>query len=332
MFEELMPALEQLQQEKGFSKEVLLEVVEKALAEAYKQRLDLTGEVEVHIDPATGNLDAMVQRDGDYVAIPPEEFQAVAATTARKVIFSRLRDAEREQVLSDALLHQGELASGVVDRTEGDMVFVKTDRIEALLPPEEQIPNEQYRPGQRLKVLRVEPRQGRRGPTQIVSRTHHSLVKRLLEFEVPEITAGTVVVKALAREAGLRTKLAVESTEAGLDPVGACVGPRGLRVQAVRDELNGERIDVVPWSDDPGALVANALGPARVTSVSVDVDSRTATVLVPASQLSLAIGKDGQNARLAARLTRWRIDIKPDGLAEAVEMAEAEASPRANAD
>jgi N utilization substance protein A len=319
MFEELLGALEQLQREKGFSKEVLLEVIEQALAEAYKQRLDLTGNVEVHIDPTTGALEAMVQKNGEYVAIAPEEFQAVAATTARKVIFSRLRDAEREQVLSDALMHQGELASAIIDRIEGDLVFVRTERedatasYEALLPPEEQIPGETYHAGQRLKVLRVEPRQGRRGPTQIVSRTHHGLVKRLLEFEVPEMVSGAVVVKALAREAGLRTKLAVEATQAGLDPVGACVGPKGARIRAVVDELSGERVDVLPWSEDPGGLVANALSPAKVTSVSVDPDTRTATVLVPAAQLSLAIGKDGQNARLAARLTRWRIDIKPDG-------------------
>ena len=195
------------------------------------------------------------------------------------------------------------------------MVFVKIDRDgegggEALLPPEEQIPIETYAPGQRIKVLLLEPRMGRRGPSQVVSRSNRSLVKRLLEFEVPEILSGAVQVKALAREAGLRTKLAVESTEDGLDAVGACVGPKGARIRAVVDELGGERVDVLEWAEDPDGLVANSLSPAKVSSVSTDVDSRTATVTVPAAQLSLAIGKDGQNARLAARLTGWRIDIK----------------------
>ena len=318
-FDELLGALEQLQQEKGFSKEVLVEIVEQALAEAYRQRHEPLGEVEVHIDLSTGELNAQLIYDGEVIPIDPEQFEASAATTARKVIFTRLRDAEREHILRDALLHKGELASAVVDRTDGDLVYVRTDRggsetaTEALLPPEEQIPAETYRAGQRLKVLLLEPRIGRRGPTQVVSRTHRWLVNRLLEFEVPEILSGAVVIKALAREPGLRTKIAVESTEEGLDPVGACVGPKGARVRAVVEELNGERVDVLEWADTPEKLVANALSPARVTGVQVDAETRTATVTVPSSQLSLAIGKDGQNARLAARLTGWRIDIKPDG-------------------
>jgi N utilization substance protein A len=329
-FDELIAALEQLQQEKGFSKEVLLEIVEQALAEAYRQRHEPEGEVEVHIDLGTGKLTANLVADGQVSPIDPVKFEAAAATTARKVIFSRLRDAEREHVLRDALLHKGELASATVDRTDGDLVYVNTERSEALLPPEEQIPGEHYQPGQRLKVLLLEPRIGRRGPTQVVSRTHRWLVNRLLEFEVPEIMAGTVVVKALAREAGLRTKLAVESSEEGLDPVGACVGPKGSRIRAVVDELAGERVDVLAWSEDPTTFVANALSPARVTGVTIDTETRTATVMVPPSQLSLAIGKDGQNARLAARLTGWRIDIKPsedeDGLAEPDGAAAAELS------
>ena len=317
-FGELLGALDQLQQEKGFSKEALLQVIEEALAEAYRQRHEPDGEVEVRIDIDSGELIAGVHnRDGIYDPIPSDQFRDGAATTARKVILGRLRDAEREQVMRDALRHQGELAAAIVDRTDGDLVFVKTEQsadgmrgTEALLPPEEQIPNETYRPGQRLKVLLLEPRIGRRGPNHVVSRTNRSLVKRLLEFEVPEIMSGAVVIRALAREAGLRTKLAVATAEEGLDPVGACVGPKGSRIRAVVDELGGERVDVLAWSDDPPALVANALSPARVNSVSVDVETRTATVVVPASQLSLAIGKDGQNARLAARLTGWRIDIK----------------------
>jgi len=323
-FAELIPALEQLQQEKGFSKEVLIEVLESALAEAYRQRHEPEGEVEVRIDANTGEIRAGIHTGGGYQPIPGEEFQASAAMTARKVIFSRLRDAEREQFLRDALRHQGELATAMIDRIEGSLVFVKTDRApgadrtgstasasnEALLPPEEQIPGETYHPGQRLKVLLLEPRLGRRGPTQVVSRSHRTLVKRLLELEVPEIMSGSVIVKGLAREAGLRTKLAVAAEQDGLDPVGACVGPNGSRVRAVVEELSGERVDVVPWSDDAATLVGNALRPARVTGVSIDQELRTASVQVPAGQLSLAIGKDGQNARLAARLTGWRIDIR----------------------
>lgn len=309
-FEELIAALEQLQQEKGFSKEVLLEIVEQALAEAYRQRHEPEGQVEVHIDLSTGALSANLIEEGRVTPIDPDRFEAAAATTARKVIFARLRDAEREHVLREALLHKGELASAVVDRLDGDLVYVNTERAEALLPPEEQIPGERYHPGQRVKVLLLEPRMGRRGPTQVVSRTHRWLVNRLLEFEVPEIMSGAVVVKALSREPGLRTKLAVESNEEGLDPVGACVGPKGARIRAVVDELGGERVDVLAWADDPATLVANALSPAKVDGVTIDTDTRTATVRVPSSQLSLAIGKDGQNARLAARLTGWRIDIK----------------------
>ena len=317
-FGELLGALDQLQQEKGFSKDALLQVIEEALAEAYRQRHEPEGEVEVRIDTDSGELHAGVHHPvRGYEPIPPNAFRDAAATTARKVILGRLRDAEREQVMRDAMQHQGELAYAIVDRTDGDLVFVKTEQsgdgmrgTEALLPPEEQIPHETYRAGQRLKVLLLEPRVGRRGPNHVVSRTNRSLVKRLLEFEVPEIMSGAVVIKALAREAGLRTKLAVSSAEEGLDPVGACVGPKGSRIRAVVDELGGERVDVLLWSDDPPALVANALSPAKVNSVHVDADTRTATVLVPASQLSLAIGKEGQNARLAARLTGWRIDIK----------------------
>ena len=325
VFDELLAAFDQLQQEKGFPKDALLEVVEQALAEAYRQRHEPEGEVEVRIDTNTGELRAGIHRAGGYDPIPPEQFQASAATTARKIIFSRLRDAEREQLFRDALRHQGELASAVVDRLDGDMVFVKTDSgstpggNEAMLPPDEQIPAEQYHAGQRLKVLLLEPRVGKRGPNQVVSRANRGLVKRLLEFEVPEILSGAVVVKALAREAGLRTKVAVESTEEGLDAVGACVGPKGSRNHAIREELGGERVDIVEWSEDPGQLVANALGPAKVNSVNLDTETRNATVMVPASHLSLAIGRDGQNARLAARLTGWRIDIKGEAETEATE-------------
>src|SRR5258708_18199257 len=224
-FGDLVAGVDQVQQEKGFSKDALLEVVEQALAEAYRQRHDLEAEVEVRTAPPTGELRAGIHAAGGYEPIPPEQFQASAATTARKIIFSRLRDAEREQLFRDALRHQGELASAVVDRIDGEMVFVKTDSgaapggTEAILPPEEQIPQERYHAGQRLKGLLLEPRVGKRGPNQGGSRANRGPVKRLLEFESPEILSGAEVVNGLAGEAGLRTKVAVESTEHGLDPV-----------------------------------------------------------------------------------------------------------------
>jgi N utilization substance protein A len=248
------------------------------------------------------------------VPLPTEDFARLAAQISKQVVFQRLRDAEKDQVLKDVLEHKGEMVSGIVERIverpDGRTIYMELGKAEGVLPPEEQIPDETIRIGQHLKVLLLEERKRSRGAQVLVSRAHKALVRRLLEFEIPELTSGAVVIRALAREPGVRTKVAVSANQDGIDPVGACVGPRGIRIRSVVGELGSERVDIIPWADDPAQLVANALSPAQVLSVEIDRDSRTATAHVPENQLSLAIGKDGQNARLAAKLTGWRIDIK----------------------
>ena len=235
----------------------------------------------------------------------------MAAQTAKHAVLRHIHDLEREKALRDVAEHRGELATGVVDRIEGGVVYIDLGRAEGLMPPEEQIPGETLHPGRPVLVVILDTQHNRRQAQVRVSRAARSFVHRLLEAEVPEIKAGTVQVRAIAREPGLRTKIAVSSSEPGLDPVGACVGPKGVRHRAILSELSNEHIDIVPWSEDAGALVAAALGPAKVEKVTIDRVTRTATVLVPRGQLSLAIGRDGQNARLAAKLTGYRIDIKP---------------------
>jgi N utilization substance protein A len=235
----------------------------------------------------------------------------MAAQTAKHAVLRYIHDLEREKVMRDVAEHRGELASGVVDRNEAGTVFVDLGRIEGVMPPEEQIPGEQLQPGKPVLVVILEAQRNPRQAQVRVSRAARSFVHRLLEAEVPEIKAGTVQIKSIAREPGLRTKVAVASTEPGLDPVGACVGPKGVRHRAILSELGNEHVDIVPWSDDAEAFVASSLGPAKAEGVSIDRGTRTATVLVPRGQLSLAIGRDGQNARLAAKLTGFRIDIKP---------------------
>jgi N utilization substance protein A len=244
-------------------------------------------------------------------SLPSEPFKRMAAQTAKHAVLRYIHDLEREKVLRDVAEHKGELASGVVDRVEAGTVFVDLGRIEGVMPPEEQIPGEQLRPGKPVLVVILEAQRNPRQAQVRISRAARSFVHRLLEAEVPEIKAGTVQIKSIAREAGLRTKVAVASTEPGLDPVGACVGPKGVRHRAILSELGNEHVDIVPWSDDAEVFVAASLGPAKAEGVSIDRATRTATVLVPRGQLSLAIGRDGQNARLAAKLTGYRIDIKP---------------------
>jgi N utilization substance protein A len=249
------------------------------------------------------------------VPLPTEDFARLAAQISKQVVFQRLRDAEKDQVLKDVLEHKGEMVSGIVERVgerpEGKVVYLELGKAEGVLPPEEQIPDEAIRVGQHLKVLLLEERKRAKGAQVIVSRAHKALVRRLLEFEIPELQSGAVIIRALAREPGVRSKVAVSANQEGIDPVGACVGPRGVRIRSVVGELGSERVDIIPWADDPAQLVANALSPAQVLRVDIDRDSRTATAHVPDNQLSLAIGKDGQNARLAAKLSGWRIDIKP---------------------
>jgi N utilization substance protein A len=314
--ESLGDALTALCAEVGIPFEEMLHTVESALAAAYVRAFNPTGFVTVKLDTKTGALDVKsrtVRPDGSEMieTLPSEPFKRMAAQTAKHAVLRYIHDLEREKVLRDVAEHKGELASGVVDRVEAGTVFVDLGRIEGVMPPEEQIPGEQLRPGKPVLVVILEAQRNPRQAQVRISRAARSFVHRLLEAEVPEIKAGTVQIKSIAREAGLRTKVAVASTEPGLDPVGACVGPKGVRHRAILSELGNEHVDIVPWSDDAEVFVAASLGPAKAEGVSIDRATRTATVLVPRGQLSLAIGRDGQNARLAAKLTGYRIDIKP---------------------
>jgi len=307
----------------------MLRTVEEALGAAYVRAFSPPGIVTVKLDTTSGALDVKSRvRDANgnetVVALPSEAFKRMAAQTAKHAVLRHIHDLERDKVLREVSEHRGELATGIVDRIEAGTVYIDLGRAEGVMPPEEQIPGEQLHPGRPVLVVILDPQRNQRQAQVRVSRAARSFVHRLLEAEVPEIKAGTVEVRALAREPGLRTKIAVYSIEPGLDPVGACVGPKGVRHRAVLSELASEHVDIVPWSEDPEAFVAASLGPAKVESVSIDRSTRTATVMVPRTQLSLAIGRDGQNARLAAKLTGYRIDIKPSD-AEPVTDAEAPA-------
>jgi transcription termination/antitermination protein NusA len=312
----LAEALTALCAEVGIPFEEMLQTVEGALAIAYMRAFNPPGEVAVRLDTKTGALDVrsrVKNPDGtiSVAELPSEDFKRMAAQTAKHAVLRHIHDLERDKVLRDVAEHRGELASGVVDRMEGGVVYVDLGRAEGVMPPEEQIPGEILHPGRPVLVVMLDAQPNRRQAQVRVSRASRSFVHRLIEAEVPEIKAGTVQVRAIAREPGLRTKIAVSSSQAGLDPVGACVGPKGVRHRAILSELANEHIDIVPWSEDAEAFVAAALGPAKVERVTIDRVTRTATVLVPKGQLSLAIGRDGQNARLAAKLTGFRIDIKP---------------------
>ena len=313
--ESLAEALTALCAEVGIPFEEMLHTVEVALAVAYTRAFSPAGEVSVKLDTSTGALEVrsrVVRPDGSEMVemLPSEDFKRMAAQTAKHAVLRHIHDLERDKVLRDVAEHKGELASGIVDRIEMGTVYVDLGRAEGVMPPEEQIPGEQLHPGRPVLVVIMDAQRNARQAQVKVSRASRVFVHRLLEAEVPEIKAGTVQVRAIAREPGLRTKVGVSSTQPGLDPVGACVGPRGVRHRAILSELATEHVDIVPWSDDPEAFVAASLGPAKAESVTIDRMTRTATVLVPRAQLSLAIGRDGQNARLAAKLTGFRIDIK----------------------
>jgi N utilization substance protein A len=322
--ESLAEALTALCAEVGIPFEEMLHTVEGALAIAYARAFSPAGEITVKLDTTTGGLEVrsrIVRSDGSEMVemLPSEDFKRLAAQTAKHAVLRHIHDLERDKVLRDVAEHKGELASGVVDRNEMGTVYVDLGKAEGVMPPEEQIPGEQLHPGKPVLVVIMEAQRNVRQAQVRVSRASRMFVHRLLEAEVPEIKAGTVQIRGIAREPGLRTKIAVSSTQAGLDPVGACVGPKGVRHRAILSELASEHVDIVPWSDDAGAFVSAALGPAKPEAVTVDRMTRTATVLVPRAQLSLAIGRDGQNARLAAKLTGFRIDIKPsDGDGEVV--------------
>jgi transcription termination/antitermination protein NusA len=311
----LAEALSALVAELGIPFDEMLHTVEDALAAAYKRAFTPDGEVMVNLDTSTGALHVrsrVVHPDGtvEIKELPSEDFKRMAAQTAKHAVLRHIHDLERDKALRDVAEHKGELATGVVDRLEAGTVYVDLGKAEGVMPPEEQIPGEQLIPGRPVLVVILDTQHNRKQAQVRVSRSARSFVHRLLEAEVPEIKAGTVQIRAIAREPGLRTKIAVSSSEPGLDPVGACVGPKGVRHRAILSELANEHVDIVPWSDDAEAFVAAALGPAKADKVAIDRVTRTATVLVPKNQLSLAIGRDGQNARLAAKLTGLRIDIK----------------------
>jgi transcription termination/antitermination protein NusA len=341
MNQDMIAALRELEREKGIAFETILAGLEEAMASAYKswwkqQHPELDEEttgVRAKIDPESGDLRVWVQEleriehegevEGEVTVetkvlseqeVPvTDEFKGrIGAQTAKQVIFQKLRDAEREMTYEEFAGREGDVVTGIVQQSERRYTLLDLGKVEALLPQAEQVPSEPYRNGERLKGYITEVRKGTKGPQIVVSRTHPGLLKKLFELEVPEIGEGIVEIRAVAREPGHRSKIGVSSNEPAVDPVGACVGPKGSRVRNVVTELRGEKIDVVPWSAEPSTFVANALQPAKVKEARVDPETQTALVIVPDYQLSLAIGKEGQNARLAARLTGWRIDIKSE--------------------
>jgi len=315
---EFLDALGQIARDKGISVETLLDALANALVAAYKRRPDAAEEAVVTIDPESGEIRVYGQEldeEGDVVREwddTPADFGRIAAQTAKQVILQRIREVERDMKYEEYAGREGDIVTGIVQQTDNRYTLLDLGKVEALLPQAEQVNYERYEHGARLKAYIVEVRKTTKGPQIVVSRTHPGLIKRLFELEVPEISGGVVELKAVAREPGHRTKVAVWSNDPNVDPVGACVGARGSRVRMVTNELRGERVDVVPFSDDPVELIQNALAPARVREVHLDDATGTATVIVSDYQLSLAIGKEGQNARLAARLTGWRIDIKSE--------------------
>ena len=321
MNSEMMEALDNIEREKGISVEIMLEALANALVTAYKRMPDAAEEALVEIDIETGDIHVIAQEldeEGNVVREwddTPTDFGRIAAQTAKQVILQRIRDAEREMKYEEYAGREGDIVTGIIQQTDQRYTLLDLGRVEALLPQAEQAQNERYEHGSRLKAYIVEVRKTAKGPQIVVSRTHPGLVKRLFELEVPEIVDGVVEIKAIAREPGHRTKIAVASNDPHVDPVGACVGARGSRVRMVVNELRGEKVDIVPYSDDPAEFVMKALAPARVREVRIDEESGTAEVIVPDFQLSLAIGREGQNARLAARLTGWRVDIRSENQA-----------------
>jgi transcription termination/antitermination protein NusA len=335
---ELVTAMRQLTAERDLPMDVIIDAVQNALAATYKRQYGQVPDVRVVLDTDTGEFHVYAEKTivievqdesvqislkdvENYpgnpglhevveVEVTPPNFGRIAAQTAKQTILQRIQEAERDLVYEEFANREGEVLTGTIERVEPRGMVVNLGKAEAVLPPQEQVPRERYRLGQRLKVYLVKVDRGMRTPQLIVSRGHRGLVRRLFEVEVPEIFNGTVELKAIAREPGSRTKVAVSSRQEGIDPVGACVGMRGVRIQNVVNELNGEKIDVVQWDESPARFVANSLSPAQVLSVDVHEGERRAIVTVPDAQLSLAIGKEGQNARLAAKLTGWRVDIK----------------------
>ncbi|MDQ6838712.1 MAG: transcription termination factor NusA [Actinomycetota bacterium] len=313
-----LDALQQIAKDKGISTDVLLDALANALVAAYKRMPGAAEEAVVTVDPETGDIRVYAQEvDEDRNVLrewddTPRDFGRIAAQTAKQVIFQRIREAERDLKYEEYAGREGDVVTGIIQQSDNRYTLLDLGKVEALLPQAEQVPYERYEHGARLKAYIVEVRKTTKGPQIVVSRTHPGLIKQLFELEVPEIASGVVEIKAAAREPGHRTKIAVWSNDSNVDPVGACVGARGARVRMVTNELRGEKVDIVPFSDESREFVMRALQPAKVKEVHLDDLTGTATVVVHDFQLSLAIGKEGQNARLAARLTGWRIDIKSE--------------------
>ena len=315
-----LSVLRSLESEKDISLDQAIKAIEDALLVAYHKSEGASTSARVEVDRKSGHVTVWaIQTDPDGTAVreyddTPAGFGRIAATTARQVILQRLRDVEDELTFGEYAGREGDIVAGVIQQGKDPRtVLVDLGKLEAVLPPAEQVPGERYVHGERIRCYVLHVRKGHRGPSVTLSRTHPGLVKKLFALEVPEIAAGAVEIVAIAREAGHRTKIAVRSHQQGVNAKGACIGPMGSRVRNVMNELHGEKIDIVDYSDDPAGFVANALSPARVSRVHVvDAAAREAQVIVPDYQLSLAIGKEGQNARLAARLTGWRIDIRSD--------------------
>ena len=316
----LLSALHEIENDKGIPFATVKGVLEESLLAAYEGREGADEDARVVLDEDTGDLRVM-KDDED---ITPHDFTRIAAQVMRQTFYQRLNEVHNEQLLEEYGERMGDIVTGIVQQAHRRMTLVDLGRVEAILPASEQVPQERYENGQRLKVYLLEIREGGRGPSLTVSRRNEGLLKELFRLEVPEIYDGLVEIRAVAREAGLRSKVAVWSNEQGVDPVGACVGPRGSRVRAVVSELRNEKIDIIQWDPEPARFIAKALSPARVREVYLDEDEKQAEVIVPDDQLSLAIGREGQNARLAVKLTDWKIDIKPESQATEYEDTEEE--------
>lgn len=320
MNKELIMALRELEKEKGIKIEAIIEALKSALIFAYKKNYKVDHQSRIDINAQTGEIkvfkiledDESDKESTDEVEVTPNNFGRVAAQTAKQVIKQRIKEAEREILYEEFKDRAGDMVTGIVQQNDTRYTLVDLGRVEALLPPYEQVPGEKYKHGERIKCYIAEVKNTTKGPQVIVSRTHTGLIRRLFELEVPEIYEGVVEIKNIAREAGYRTKIAVTSHEKNVDPVGACVGPKGSRVKMIVSELGGEKIDIVEYSDNIVTFIKNALSPAKVLKILTEEDKKFALVVVPEGQLSLAIGKEGQNARLAAKLTGWKIDIKSE--------------------
>lgn len=341
--QEFLTTLRELGKEKGIEEEVLFEAIEAALISAYKRNFGSAQNVRVTLSRETGHyhvyaIKTVVEDPEDEITeislaqartikpdyevgdvieieVTPANFGRIAAQTAKQVVVQRIREAERGIIYEEFMSREGDILTGLVQRVENHNVYIDLGKTEAVLTPAEQIPGETYNYGDRIKAYVVEVKKTNKGPQIVVSRTHPGLLKRLFELEVPEIHEGIVEIKSVAREPGNRSKIAVYSSEPSVDPVGSCVGHRGMRVQGIVDELGSEKIDIVKWNADPAKFIANALSPAKVVSVAINEAEKVSRVVVPDYQLSLAIGKEGQNARLAAKLTGWKIDIKSESQA-----------------